>query len=171
MVSPLFFRATSSIRWVGFLAIIATLLFAAMAIYTSPLEPSIPEIQLTFTASAFNAILAEWKPAGVHLFKVHFLIDYPFLVSYGALGYLISIKTRLFTGVAPLVRTLHAISLPVAAVADATENALHLFFLFKAGPVAQSLYFVAGTVVSIKWLLIVTFVGSAIYARYSKAAD
>ena len=152
------------------LAIFSALLFAAMAIYTWPLKPSIPAIQLTFTEYAFKSILNSWNPEGISIFKAHFLIDFPFLVCYGALGYLISTKTKLFNSYTPMAKSLLALSLPVASAADAIENSIHLLFLFNAGPFSQAQYFAAGVAASIKWILIIVFVGNLLYAYY-KTAD
>ena len=152
------------------LAIFSALLFAAMAIYTWPLKPSIPAIQLTFTENAFKSILSSWKPEGISIFKAHFLIDFPFLVCYGALGYIITKQTKLFSSYKPLAKSMLALSLPLATAADATENSMHLLFLYNAGPFSQAQYFAAGVAASIKWILIIVFVGNLLYAYY-KTAD
>jgi hypothetical protein len=146
------------------LAAASALLFVAMALYTSPLEPSIPAIQFTFTESAFRSVLNSWQPTGVARFKAHFAIDFPFLACYGALGYLLSRRTGLFRSVTEQTKSLLAISLPVAAAADAIENALQLYFLYGTAPFVQALYFVAGAAASVKWLLIVVFVSCSAYA-------
>jgi len=159
----------NAMRRIRAVAIASALLFTAMAVYTWPLKPGIPAIQLTFTESAFRSILAEWKPAGIYIFKTHFAIDFPFLVCYGALGYLISRETSLFERHTRRVRSLLALSLPFAAAADAIENSLHLLFLFGTGPFSQPLYLAAGIASTIKWLLIVGFVGSSAYALYKTA--
>ena len=150
-------------------AIVSVLLFAAMAAYTSSLDPSIPVIQLTFTERGFNAILHAWSPPQVEIFKRHFLIDYPFLVCYGWLGHLIATRTSLFARFSKTTSQLLAICLPVAAVADAVENAFHLFIVWGAGPFDQAPYFAAGAVASTKWLLILVFVAFAVCAKAKKA--
>jgi hypothetical protein len=55
--------------------------------------------------------------------------------------------------------------LPVAAVADALENAFHLLFVFGAGLFDPALYFAAGVIASAKWLLLLVFVASAVCAK------
>lgn len=155
-----------SIRIIG---MVSVLLFAAMAIYTSSLEPSIPAIQLTFTEKGFRSILNGWTPSQLEIFKRHFLIDYPFLVCYGLLGYVISRRTSLFAKFCPRTRVLLSYSLPIASVADATENSLHLLFIYGTGPFSQGQYFAAGAAASTKWVLVVVFVCCAAYAK-SKTA-
>lgn len=143
------------------LAAATALLFAAMALYTSPLDPGIPAIQFTFTEAAFRRVLDAWQDAGVARFRAHFAIDFPFLACYGALGCLLSTRTGLFRNFTRRVQSLLAAALPAAAAADAIENALHLVFLHAASPVAPALYLAAGVAASAKWLLIAAFVGLA----------
>lgn len=142
------------------LAAATALLFALMAAYTAPLVPSIPVIQFTFTEASFTRVLDAWQAAGVARFRRHFAIDFPFLACYGALGYQLSMRTTLFHGFRPPARRLSAAALPGAAAADAVENVVHLYILAAVphGPVP---YLVAGTVASIKWLLIAAFVALA----------
>lgn len=150
------------------LAAATALLFAAMALYTSPLDPGVPAIQFTFTEAAFRRVLDAWQDAGVARFRAHFAIDFPFLACYGALGYLLSTRTGLFRSFTQRTQSLLAVALPAAAAADAIENALHLVFLHAAAPVAPVLYPAAGVVASVKWLLIATFVGFVARALHRK---
>jgi hypothetical protein len=156
-------------RYVLGLGIMSALLFSAMAVYTSSLEPGIPSIQLTFTEFAFNSILNQWTASQIEIFKRHFLIDYPFLVCYGSLGYLMANRTALFAGFSRTAVNRLAICLPVAATADGVENSLHLIVIFGAAPSSQALYFAAGAAASAKWLLILAFVVSATLALLKKA--
>ena len=155
-------------RTVHVLATATALLFVAMALYTLPLDPSIPAIQFTFTESAFKSILNSWKPTDLARFRAHFAIDFPYLACYGALGYLFSTRTGLFRSATQHTKSLLAVSLPVAATADAIENALHLYFLYGTAPIVRVLYFAAGVAASVKWLLIVTFVCCVMYALRKK---
>lgn len=148
-------------RAVRVLAAATVLLFAAMALYTAPLDPGIPAIQFTFTEAAFRRVLDAWQDAGVARFRAHFAIDFPFLACYGALGYLLSTRTGLFRDFTRRAQSLLAAALPAGAAADAIENALHLVFLNSSAPVAPALYLAAGVAASAKWLLIAVFVGLA----------
>jgi hypothetical protein len=155
-------------RTVRVLAAATALLFVAMALYTSPLDPGIPAIQFTFTEAGFRSVLNAWRPADAR-FRAHFAIDFPFLACYGALGHLLTRRTRLFRGVTQRTKSLLAVSLPVAAAADAVENALHLYFLYGSSPIAQALFFAAGVAASVKWLLITTFVCCSVYTLLRKS--
>jgi hypothetical protein len=52
---------------------------------------------------------------------------------------------------------------------DAVENLLHLTFIYAGKGIPAALYFVAGTVATIKWVSIVAFVIGAGYARVRNA--
>jgi hypothetical protein len=153
------------------LATVSALLFIAMAIYTSPLDPGIPALQFTFTESAFRSILDKWQPTGVTRFKAHFAIDFPFLICYGALGFLIATRTTIFQNLPPFLKSLLTLSLPSAAVADVIENAMHLHFLIGTGQFSLAQYFVAGVAAALKWLLIGIFAVSVAYSLYQRRAD
>jgi hypothetical protein len=144
------------------LAILAALLFGAMVICSWPLKPGIPSLQLTFSEAAFRSVLSQWNADELLRFKIHFIIDFPFLACYGALGHLLVKQSTALS--APRFRGLLAFALPVAAAADALENLLQLYFLFATGPVSQAAYFAAGVAALIKWLLIAIFVAQAAYA-------
>lgn len=164
-VSPLKFRIVH-IRTLG---VVTCTLFVAMAIHAAPLQPSIPTIQFTFSATAFGTVLERWQPAGIERFRWHFAIDFPFLMAYGLYGYLLAmripgaLKVRYFSK--------HALSCTavVAALLDATENAMHLSFISTAARWPDWLYAVAGVVSTLKWLLIGLFGVGYVYSRLRTA--
>lgn len=142
---------------------LALLLFLAMVVFTLPLRPGIPCLQLTYSETAFQAILAQWGPNGMARFRTHFAIDFPVLISYGLFGYLLGSWSSLFKAQTATLRRLMTWMLPAAAGMDAAENLLHLYLI--AGPPAmpEMLYLAAGSIASIKWLLIVIFVIGTAY--------
>lgn len=143
-------------------------LFLAMAIHAAPLQPPIPAIQFTYSESAFRAILAQWQGAGVARFKAHFAIDFPFLVSYAAFGYLLCARLPSRLPAHSVIRSALPWSLPAAASFDAVENLLHLYLVQAAGPIPAPVYLLAGLVATCKWLLIGGFLAGAIYATARK---
>ena len=146
------------------LALLTAALAAAMGAYTAPLRPGIPALQLTFVAAHFDAILAAWQAPGRQRFLRHFALDFPFLLAYGLLGLH---AARASAAVARLPAPLRAgvtWSLPVAALADAVENGLHLQLLLGAAPHGAGLYLAAGLAASAKWLLVAAGVGGAAVA-------
>lgn len=145
------------------------LLFVAMVIQSAPLKPSIPMIHFTFSEASFNSILAQWGPTGVARFKWHFAIDFPFLISYGSFGYLLCKHTSLTLGLPKLTKALFTWALPFAAVMDAMENLLHLTFIYAGKGIPAAFYFMAGTVATCKWAVIVAFVIGAGYTKVRNA--
>lgn len=137
---------------------LAVALFVAMASYTAPLRPSIPELQFTYSTRAFHDIVAAWPADGIARFKKHFLIDFPFLLCYGVLGYFIATRTGLFARCSPRLRPALAPMLPAAAAADAVENLLHFYLVSGTAPLLDTPYVLAGAIALLKWLLIGLFV-------------
>lgn len=140
------------------LTIITALLFIVMAVYTSPLRPSIPELQLTYSEAAFCKIVSHWNDAQRLLFMRHFWLDFPLLVCYGLLGWLLVVRGRASAALAVRWRCALAWLLPAAACADAMENLLHLYLFAGRGPFAGALYLFTGLLATGKWLLITAFV-------------
>ncbi len=143
-------------------------LFVAMAVHSSPLTPGIPALQFTFNETAFKAILAQWGPDGVDLFRRHFRIDFPVLASYGLFGYLLVRYGCLFRQLDRTTRRLSSWTLPGAAGLDAIENLLHLQLLSEPAPHAAALYPIAGLVATGKWLLIANFMAGTLYLLVAK---
>lgn len=137
---------------------LSLLLFIAMAVHSAPLSPSIPALQFTFTPAAFQAILAHWGPAGVARFKSHFVIDFPFLLSYGLFGYLYGRQSKLLGRLGARPQCLLTWLLPGAALLDAGENLLHLQLLAASSAQPPALYLLAGLIASLKWVAIAAFI-------------
>lgn len=144
---------------------LALLLFAAMAIHSSPLSPSIPFIQLTYDEASFKAVLAQWGTMGVERFRAHFRIDFPFLVSYGVFGYLLARHGSPSETVKNSARFFLTWALPSAALLDVGENLLHLGFIAEGASPMPGAYLLAGIIATGKWLLIATFVMGYFYTR------
>lgn len=145
MIAP----APAASRWLWPSALLASVLFALMAWQAAPLSPPIPALQLTFSRESFNAILEQWGAEGLARFRQHFLIDFPFLISYGLFGILLAQRPA-WQGIARL--------LPSAALLDAIENGLQLGLLTWGNEAPDLLYLVAGQVATAKWALLATFV-------------
>jgi hypothetical protein len=162
-------QAMSRIRQLRLLGTVTALLFGAMAIQSASLEPSIPTIHFSFSATSFNAVLAQWQAAGVARFTTHFAFDFPFLVSYGVFGYALAAYTHLPRALPAILRRPFTWALPVAALMDAAENVLHLYFVHATAIPFPSLYFAAGIIATLKWLLIAAFVMGVLYAKVRAA--
>ena len=152
-------------------AIVTALLFLAMAMHAAPLHPPIPAIQFTYSEGAFHAVLAQWQADGVARFARHFAIDFPFLVSYGLFGYLFAVHWLRGAERSAFFRSAAVWGLPAAALMDAAENLFHLYFIHASAAVPAPLYFVAGLVATLKWLLIAVFVVAVILAKVGMRAN
>jgi hypothetical protein len=86
-----------------------------MVIHSAPLSPGIPALQFSFNEADFKAILAQWGPDGIDLFRRHFLVDFPVLASYGLFGYLLVRYGCLFRLLDQTTRHLSSWILPGAA--------------------------------------------------------
>lgn len=151
-------NATADRRVLWISGTISALLFLAMALHSSPLSPGIPCLQLTFDATAFKSILEQWGTSGVERFRSHFLIDFPFLVSYGLFGRQFGKRSGLFPTTSLQLRAAATWLLPAAALGDAGENLLHLYLTADQASPPAVLYPLAGSIAGCKWLLIGSFV-------------
>jgi hypothetical protein len=102
-------------------------LFIGLAVYLLPLQPSLVALQFAGNADAFQAIVAQWQPEGVALFRSHLPVDAVLLVAYGAFGYLLTKRTMVFARYTPVWQLRVAALMPVAALADVGENSLHWY--------------------------------------------
>jgi hypothetical protein len=140
------------------LTLLTGLLFAAMAWHALPLQPVIPQLQITFTEHAFRTVLAQWSAADLARFHDHFFWDFPFLVVYGFWGWvLVRQNWGLRHEHPPRGMSGWAWCTPVASGLDALENILHLHLVFTPGPFHAAEYALAGSVCTTKWVLLISF--------------
>lgn len=152
-----------ALLWASGLA--PAVLFIGLAVYLLPLQPNIIALQFAGSATAFAAILNQWGPEGVALFRSHLPLDGVLLILYGAFGYLLTARTQVFTACSPVRRLQLSLLMPVAALADAGENLLH--WHLTSGPVDGATWLVplATTCSAIKFAGIVLFGLAALLAR------
>lgn len=144
-------RLTHLLTWM------TALLFAAMAWHSSPLQPGIPLLQLTFTEGAFRAVADQWSSAELARFHDHFFWDFPFLVCYGVWGWVLVQQTTWFNRESASKVLPWAWCTPLASGLDALENIMHLHLVFTPGPFHPAEYAVAGGVSCAKWMLLIAF--------------
>lgn len=144
-------------RLTSILTVLAALLFAAMVWHSRSLQPTIPQLQLTFTPEAFLAVVSQWSSAELDRFHEHFFIDFFYLVVYGVWGWVMVHQSVWFKmGDSSLIRR-WAWCTPLASCMDALENILHLHLVFTPGPFHPLEYLLAGSVATAKWLLLLLF--------------
>jgi hypothetical protein len=151
-------------RWLWITGAASVALFVGLAWYLAPLEPSVLALQLTFRPRVFGDIVHFWSPEQLARFRMHLLWDCVLLASYGAFGWLLARRTRVFAAYRPKARAAVAWMLPAAAAFDAAENALHgwLTEAPRFGTVWP--YVAAGGCATLKWGLIVAFAAVTAHA-------
>jgi hypothetical protein len=141
--------------WISGLA--AALLLAGLAWTVAPLRPGALALQLAFTPAAFGAIVHSWSPADLARYRLHLWVDYALLAAYGAFGWLLATRTRLFARRAAAAGRAAGWALPLAAASDAAENTLHLWLTEAPRFGVPAVYAIAASCATAKWLLIVAF--------------
>jgi len=135
--------------WLG---AVAALLFAAISVWLQPLQPGVLALQLSFTPRAFAQVVHSWSADDLARFRAHLPLDALFALVYGAFGH------RLFT----VLRTgrLGAWArwlLPLAALLDLLENALHAWLTAAPRFDLPALYLAGGVCAALKWALVLGF--------------
>lgn len=139
-------------------------LFAGLAWYLAPLEPSILALQFAFAPRTFGAVIHAWSPEYLARYRAHLPVDGLLLLVYGVWGYSFAIRGRLFVSVGAAMRRAAAWALPAAAAFDAVEDGLHWWLTAEPRFGVPLPYALAATAASCKWILIVAFLGLVVYA-------
>jgi len=139
------------------LGVLALTLFAGIGVHLAPLDPNILHLQFAFRAQAFDAILSQWQPIGVARYRAHLPADFLLLAVYAVFGFRFGRERAPTLTAHPRLALCVTWALPLAAVADATENALHLVLTGGNVPASPVPYLLAGVVASTKWLGIGVF--------------
>lgn len=132
-------------------------LIAGLGWYLAPLEPSIVVLQFAFTPRAFGEVIHAWTPEHLFRFRAHLAADSALLLSYGAFGYLLSTRTQVLASLPRAIGRWARWALPLAAVFDAAENALHLWLTEVPRFGVPLPYLVAASCASLKWLLLLAY--------------
>lgn len=144
---------------------LATAILASyLAWYLAPLEPAALSLQFAFSPPAFGAIVHLWSPADLARYRAHLPIDALLLLAYASFGFLVSTRTGVFTGRSRRLRPAATALLPVAAIFDALENALHWWLTEAPRFGVPAIYAVAAGSSVLKWLLILGFALLCVHA-------
>jgi hypothetical protein len=155
--------------WVPGLTSLALLI--ALAVYLLPLHPNIVALQFTFTAADFGSVLGTWTPQGVALFRAHLPVDCLLLLDYGVFGYLLARHTSVFSRSTVPVQRFLLWAMPLAAVCDLGENALHWYLTSGVASAAPGWYLLAGLCSMSKFALMGVFGVSAVWQRGGRASS
>lgn len=141
--------------WASGLAALA--LFAGLALYLSPLQPSVVALQFTYTPRAFAMVVHAWPPEDLVRYRAHLPVDGMLLVAYGAFGYLLATRTGVFAAAGGRARALAAWTMPLAAAFDAAEDVLHAWLTAAPRFGVPGAYAISGACATAKWALLAGF--------------
>jgi hypothetical protein len=145
----------------GFVTVV---LFVGLAWYLAPLNPSILALQFAFTPQAFGTIIHTWPAEHLARYRGHLPFDCLLLLVYGSFGYLLATRSKVFASVSPAIRQFASWALPVAAIGDATENALHWWLTEVPRFGVPVPYAAAAVAATLKWAFVCSFGALTAYA-------
>lgn len=137
--------------------LITLALFAGLGWYLAPLEPGVVALQFAFTPSAFAEVLSHWSTEDLLRYRRHLPVDFLLLVAYGLFGYLFVTRSGVWKASSPSARRLATWCLPLAALCDAAENALHGWLTVLPRLADPWVYAASAGFSSLKWALIAGF--------------
>lgn len=154
---------------VWFFGLSSLALLLGLAFYLAPLHPPLLALQFTFSQQAFEAVTAQWGAQGLALFRSHLYPDFGLMACYALYGVATVRCTRLFQMryMPPIV---WYATMPLAALADAAENGLHLAITAPQAQAQAWWYLAAGISASLKFGLIAVFLGVACWRGWSRRA-
>lgn len=142
----------------------AAILFSGIAWYLMALDPNIVSLQFAYSPRLFGEIVHVWGPELLERYRRHLPYDFGLLVSYGAFGYLLVTRTRVFAGSRMAVSRLAQWALPIAASFDALENGLHGWLTTAPRFGVPWAYALSSGASAVKWLFLAGFVGLVVLA-------
>lgn len=152
------------LRAIWFTGLSALALLVGLGLYLAPLKPNLVALQFAFSPESFGLILVQWGSEGVALFRSHLPIDGILLLCYGTFGYLLAIRTRIFSNQSKATSHWLALLMPLSALADSGENLLHWLLTSSQVQMPSWVYALAGVFASLKWVGLVLFTAATVWA-------
>ncbi len=144
--------------------IAALALFTGLAWTLAPLEPGIISLQFAFTPGSFAAVVDAWPAGHLARYRAHLPVDCLLLACYGSFGYLLAQRSTLLARCSPAVCVAARWALPLAAVFDATENALHWWLIEAPRSAATFPYALSAACSGLKWALLLGYAIAVVHA-------
>ena len=144
----------------------ALALLLGLGVFLAPLQPNIVALQLSFSPSAFGAIVHAWGDTSLARYRAHLPWDYLLLLNYGLFGWLLGARTAVFAPYPMRARRVAAWLMPLASAFDAMENALHGWLTEAPRFGLELVYAASGTVSLLKWLLLMAFAMALAHALW-----
>jgi hypothetical protein len=150
--------------------VLAAGLFVGVFCYLSPLRPGVIALQFAWQPQTFGGIIHLWSDADLARYRSHLPLDFMVLLAYAVFGWLLATRTRVFLPLAPAARLFARMCLPLAAVFDAMENALHWWLTAVPRFDTPGTYMLSTTCSALKWALLIAFGALVLYAQ-ARAED
>ena len=154
--------------------LVAGLLVAALTVVTlgcvSGLEPGMLVLQFAWTPRGFGEIIHVWPPADLQRYRRHLLVDTVLLLAYARFGWLLATRTALFRPLPRVVARCVPRVLPLAALFDAVENALHAWLTEMPRFGLDGVYLLSTVCSTLKWALLFGF-GVLVLWALARAED
>lgn len=145
----------------GFLvAVLAAVTFWMVA----GLQPGATVLQFAWTPRGFGEIVHVWAPDDLARYRRHLPVDCLLLLAYGSFGWLLATRTALFASLPARARGAARLTLPLAAVFDAAENAFHAWLTEMPRFGLHALYLLSTTCSALKWALLFGFAALVLWA-------
>lgn len=132
---------------------------------TAGLQPGVTVLQFAWTPRGFGEIVHVWPPEDLARYRLHLPVDSLLLLAYGSFGWLLATRTALFASLPGRARFV----LPLAAVFDAVENALHAWLTEMPRFGMHGLYLLSTTCSALKWALLFGFAALVLWALAREA--
>lgn len=132
---------------------------------TAGLQPGVTVLQFAWTPRGFGEIVHVWSPEDLARYRLHLPVDSLLLLAYGSFGWLLATRTALFASLPGRARFV----LPLAAVFDAVENALHAWLTEMPRFGMHGLYLLSTTCSALKWALLFGFAALVLWALAREA--
>lgn len=146
-------------------------LSTGLAWYLAPLSPGVLALQLAFSPRDFGEVIHFWSPEQLQRFRQHLPADYLLALCYGLFGYLLARQTQLLRNGSALLRRFVTWALPLAAVCDGLENALHGWLTEVPRFDITWPYWAAAGSATVKWSLLLAWGLAVIIALWPGAEE
>jgi len=134
------------------------------------LQPGVTVLQFAWTPRGFGEIIHVWPPEDLQRYRRHLLVDTVLLLAYARFGWLLATRTALFRPLPRVVARCVPRVLPLAALFDAVENALHAWLTEMPRFGLDGVYLLSTVCSTLKWALLFGF-GVLVLWALARAED
>ncbi|MFT3757567.1 hypothetical protein [Thauera sp.] len=148
--------------WIS--GVLAAALWLVMVWQLAGLKPGAVALQFAWQPGMFGGIIHLWPPEDLELYRRWLPFDCLVLLAYGAFGWLLAVRTRVFAPLPRIVRGIAPVVLPLAALLDLVENGLHWWLTEVPRFGMPSIYLTSAACSALKWSLVILFGALVLWA-------